>query len=292
MKIVDRSLPYPVLSSTRDDISPNQFDLECVCRSDSQRYYLSYDLRHDNASLNERIDTGTAAYAIHIEARNCFYRVLKSPCPSKGEIEILADDIVGTVEVTGLIVATANIPTYRVVGAHEDYADATFSVRQGDLLAYTRTYTFEAEKEFDPLRRLSSLMQILPGTKMDGLFELDLEQSKITVFLPRNDYQLYAQAKLDPKVSSPLIQGIVLPVLVVAIRDAAEQKNSDQPLKRWAEIIRQRLAEMKIDLEMGGLSGVKPLEYAQAILHHPTHRFLADLLKVTEGGTHESQIHH
>jgi len=287
MRIVDRSFPYPVLSPLRDDVSPNRFELECRCRSDAKRYYVAYEFAHDNSALNEIITSGAAAYGIHIEGRDCFYRVLHAKCPPSGTIDIEADEITGTVEVTGLVVARQDVPRYSVAGAHADYANATFSVRTGDILAYTRTFTFEAEKEFDPLKRLSSIMQILPTEDLEGPFTVDLAQGKITVYLSQRDYQLYGQARNDPKLASVLIQGLVLPVLVAAIADAARHRDADEPLMRWAEIIRQRLAAMQMDLELGV---DKSLEFAQALLRHPTQRFLNDLLKTTEGGADEHQI--
>lgn len=287
MRIVDRSLPYPVLSPLRDDVSPNRFELTCDCRSDAKNYYLAYEFGHDNVTLKEHVTSGAAAYAVHIEGRDCFYRLLHSKCPAKGVIEIPADDVAGTMEVTGFIVAKQDLPAYRLLEAHSDYGKATFSVRAGDVLACTRTFTFEAEKEFDPLKKLSSIIQILPGEELEGPFTLDLDQGKITVFLSKNDYELYGQARHDPRVASTLTQGIVLPVLVTAIGDAAREREAEEPLPRWAQIIRQRLEAMRMDLELGI---DKALEFAQALLQHPTHRFLNDLMRITEGESDEPTV--
>src|SRR4051812_34467305 len=126
MRIVDRSLPYPVLSPLRDDVSPNRFELTCSCRSDAKNYYLAYEFGHDIPTLNEQIASGAATYAVHIEGRDCFYRLLYSKCPSKDVIDIPADDVAGTIEVTGFIVAKKDLASYRLPEAHADYGKATF----------------------------------------------------------------------------------------------------------------------------------------------------------------------
>src|SRR3954469_14776773 len=155
MRMVDRSLPYPILSPLRDDVSPNRFDLDCQCQSDGKYYRVTYALSHDSPTLTERIVSKGAAYVLHVESRDCFYRILHSRCTPQGTLDIPADEIVGTVEITGLIVAEQDLPSYSIGNAHEDYGGTAFSVRAGDILACTRTFTFEAEKEFDPLKKIS-----------------------------------------------------------------------------------------------------------------------------------------
>jgi hypothetical protein len=239
--------------------------------------------------LAKDVAAEAAAYAVHIESRDGFYRVLRIKCPTKGVIEIPADDISGTIEITGFIVAQRESATYVLDGAHADYRDTTFSIRPGDVLACSRTSTFEAEKEFDPLKKVSSIMQILPADDIDGPFTVDFAPGKISVFLSKSDYELYGEARNDTRLASSLIQGIVLPVLVAAIADAARQKESAQPLPRWAEIIRQRLAAMRMDIELG-LDPEKALNVAQVILQQPTHRFLSDIIKISEGEGDEPQV--
>ncbi|HOM53863.1 MAG TPA: hypothetical protein PK184_20615 [Phycisphaerae bacterium] len=287
MRIIDRSLPYPVLSPTRDDVMPNRFDLHCNCRSDSQRYYISYEFEHEHPGLADLVRSETAAYAVHVEGRDNFYRILHVPCRPKDIIEIEADHVSGTVEITGFVVARQPIHSYTIQGAHPDYGNATFSIRPGDVLAYSRTFTFEAEKEYDPLRKLSSIMQLLHDDRPDGPFVVDLDQEKITVFLSKPDYESYGHARHDRRLASLLIQGIVLPVLVTAIADAGRRLQNNEPLPKWAQIVRQRLEALQMSLETGAERG---LEYAQAILQHPTRRFLTDLLRVSEGERNEPEV--
>src|SRR5687767_2172023 len=106
MRIVDRSLPYPVLSPLRDDVSPIRFDLDCSCRSDARSYYVKFALLQQNSTLSQMIEESGAAYAVHVECRDCFYRVLHKAEAASGLLQIPADDVTGTVEITGFVVAS------------------------------------------------------------------------------------------------------------------------------------------------------------------------------------------
>ena len=152
-------------------------------------------------------------------------------------------------------------------------------------MAITKTFTFPAIPNFDPLKKVSSIMQVLKGDPVEGPFTADLDQDKISVWLSQFDYKCYVEARHDPRVASLIIQGIVLPILVHAVVNAAARDKGNEPLPRWAQIVKQRLAAQGHKLAD---ADDKALVQAQSLL--PTTRFLRDLVRLTDGETNEPQI--
>ena len=129
MRILKQSFPHPVLSP-RDDIVPNVFDLRCNCHSDSKSYLLDYELDYANAGLTQKVASGEAVHALYVECRDGYYRRLFKTPARNGRVEISVDELCGTVEVMGFIVAATPMAEYKIPDAHTDYEGVTFPIRE------------------------------------------------------------------------------------------------------------------------------------------------------------------
>lgn len=285
MKFEERSFPYPVLSPSRDDVHPNIFGAELVVTPDGNMYHLDFSFDLKNPSLLSMIQTGAAGYAVHVECGSNFFRRMFWSSKPTGRITIEADELIGTVEVSFFITATAPIAEYRIEGAHEDYGSSAFVVRAGDILAIAPGATFDADKDYDPLKKISSIVQVCPDEIDDGPFSLDFSGAKLTVFLAKNDHARYSQLQDTPGIASILVQSIVMTALVEAIAymrqiPASEATLDGQP--RWFRVIRQRL----LDLGEDYANSAKPcVELAQKLLSNPLARCLGELMPLTEQTT-------
>ena len=74
MIIQDRSFPHPVLTPLRDDVTPNEFDLEVKVSPDADNYYIDVALTYTNETLSEHIASDKATHAVHFECRRNFFR--------------------------------------------------------------------------------------------------------------------------------------------------------------------------------------------------------------------------
>lgn len=288
MKAKDRSFPYPVLSPFRDDVQPNSFVAELSLTPDPQSYHLDYRLALQNPTLVSLIESAKATYGVHVECRGNFFRQLFRSNKQNDRITIPADDLTGTVEVSFFVTAATAMNDYVIEGAHADYAGAVFSVRPGDVLAIAPAVTFDADKDFDPLKKISSILQICPDENLrDGAFVLDLGADKLTVFLAKADHERYAQLRGDARITATLVQSIVVPTLaetIAQMRQTPPNEADSESQLRWFRIIRQRLADAGEDYANGAKT---PLELAQKLLSNPLGRCLKELLNVTEGEQRE-----
>jgi hypothetical protein len=286
MRFEERSFPYPVLSPGRDDVQPNSFNATLTVTPETDAYQLDFAFELMNPTLIALVKDGAATLTVHVECASNFFRRMFPFNVPNGRVTIPANELLGAVEVSFFVTAAEAIPDYRIDGAHADYGSATFTIRAGDVLAIAPGATFDADKDFDPLKKISSIVQICPADEIEeGPFSLDFATQKLSIFLAKNDYQRYSQLLAHPGIAAVLVQGIVVAALVEAIAymrqtPAYEAAADTQP--RWFRVIRQRL----IELNESYSNQARPcVELAQKLLSNPLARCLRELMPLTEATT-------
>ena len=123
-------------------------------------------------------------HPLHVECDNTLFRRADDFTTPEYQAALPATDIHHDTEVNAFVRATAPIPKYKIAGAHDDYGDATFDVRPGDILAVANGQVFDASQKADPLRRVGSLMVIdRPNEAGDHALRYDAGADKIRILL-------------------------------------------------------------------------------------------------------------
>lgn len=278
----DRSYPHPVLAPFRDDVLPNVFSLSLSVAYDAAYYFLNVAIEHQNPTLSSLVIEGRASYAAHVECRRNFYRHLHSSSSPNWRITIPSSDIAGRVEVTPLLLAMEPIEAYQIAGAHTDYGDTRFRLGKGDILAVGQTSTFEAYTDYDPLKRVSSILTIRRSeTDPDGPMIVDTIGDKITATLSQIDYDQYTHLRGDPALVSLLSNQVVVPALLQALFEMAmdgDESVEEGMSRRWYRSVDAKLTQIGINLRQRTHT---PLDAVQALLRGPLRRSLADLMRAT-----------
>lgn len=189
-------------------------------------------------------------------------------------IAIKAECLRDRVEVNFFICAVEQIADYQVEGSHSDYAGAVFNIRKGDILAVAEGQSFIAEKNYDALKKVSAIMQIVESpTDEEGPFKVDFNFDKIRIILSKEDFKNYCQLKGDETMATALTGAIVLPVLMEAITLLSNEGDSFDDF-RWGRNLRLRLDALKNEHDT--------LTKAQILLERPLHRTLTNLRQVAE----------
>lgn len=281
MIIKDRSYPHPVLAPFKDDVSPNDFSCALKVTPDADNFYFSFQFEYENVTLDQLIRDKKAAHCVHIECRQNFYRRIFSFPERTRHLSIPANELVGRVEVTGLIKSLDTIDAYRIAGAHSDYGDISFRIQPGDVLAVSPSATFDAFVDYDPLRQISSILTIRrsPDQEEGGL-EVDTQDDRIVATLSQRDFDRYADLKADPTLSALLANQVVVPAILVAIQEIRQIPESDTELemqKRWFRSISKKLEDLGIDIRA---ADDPTLKAAQLILQLPLRRSLEGLIQI------------
>jgi hypothetical protein len=274
MKFRARSLPHPVLNNG-DDIPGFAFQAKFEPRGDKQKFYLSISFQQSHPQIQDLIKKKKAHYVVHVECGATLFRKRWSSYVEETVIDIRAEELRGRVEVNFFICAVAALPNIKIHGAHDDYGGSKFNIRKGDILAVAEGQIFDAEKDYDSLRKISAIMQILAGDKEDGPFELEFRKDKILIILSKNDFKIYNILRRNPKASSALTGAIVLPVLVEILHEIDEEEGDEFESYRWYRNLMRRLSTIPESVTDNLLK-------AQHILEMPLSRTLSNLKDMEE----------
>jgi hypothetical protein len=274
MRMSNRSFPHPVVGNA-DDVPGASFQVTLDVESDKTNYYLTATVKCSSRTLRRLIGKGKVCYTLHVECSNTLFRRIYDFDTDIFKVTIPASCIHDFVEVNAFVRAKEPMQEYAVEGAHEDYGDATFDVRAGDILAVTDLMSFDADQTVDPLRRIGAIIDIRQTDKsgereMEAVFS---EPDKIHILLSKSDFAMYREMSPVPHLTSHLTTTLVLPVLVQAIHMLDDEDNRE---KKWAVLLRRRLE----NTDLG--TAIDPLQKAQRLLDLPIRRALDSAKKFME----------
>lgn len=281
MIIRNRSFPHPVLAPFTDDVIPNKFDFTVSVSHDADNFYLDVRFDYENQTLDDLVEGGKAAFSVHLECKRNFYREIFTFSKRTEKITIPTCELVGRVEVSAFIKAQDPISVYQIQGSHADYGTASFQVRTGDVLAVAQSKTFDAYVDYDPLRRISSILTIRRSDEVEeGPMKLDTSSDRIVATLSQKDYDRYTDLKADPKLGPLLANQVVVPALLEGVHEiqgTPEEEFEVEMTKRWFRSVFKKLDEMDIKIRNADASA---MEAVQAILKLPLRRSLEGIIQM------------
>ena len=242
---------------------------------------MTHEFLHANRTIREMIVAGLAAYAIHIECKRNYFRkvfILKS---DRGVISVRASELVGHVEVVGLVLCCKVVEKYCPDGVHGDYVGHQFALGVGDVVAASQTQSFEAYTDYDPLNRLSSILTIRQSFQIEeGPMMVETDDEKIVVTLSKVDYSRYVDLKADPALGPLLANQVVIPAMLEVLHEMRGLSDDDFELdmqKRWFRSVYKKVRDLGIDIRA---TEKQPLEILQILLRLPLRRSLEGLIQI------------
>ena len=276
MRLSERSYPHPVVGN-RDDVPGAGFQAAITATSDKENFYIDIQIQCSSEAVRALVQQDKAAYVAHIECSNTLYRQAFRFHEEKHRITIPASRLFDKFEINVMACAFARISSYAVPGAHEDYGDAVFDLREGDIIAVADGEEFLAEFE-DALARIGSIMQVDESqVDEDGIMKVDWNGKRIVIILSKKDFKAYNKLKNLEPIGSALASTIVLPVLVQAL-NAVKDPESELAGCRWHDVLQRRLEKMSL-----AGTDFDALDAAQQMLELPIKRALASANALQDG---------
>ena len=160
---------------------------------------------------------------------------------------------------------------------HLYYIGYTFNLYQENILAYFGEFHFNADILYERLKAVSQILVVRPKKDVD-LVNVNLEESKITVEIPEDDYEKFAGNYSDEKYIPIIHSSIVLNSLLVALYNIEKYKD-----KFWAEAIMYRIENEKDTFQNLGINELENVpEIAQRLLGKPLNRLFTGLDNLEE----------
>lgn len=251
MKINERLYPHPVLSHFSDDIINSLFQLTPKIAAGRHSYKLEVTARTNNKELQDLLRSSKAQYALHIECSATRFRSLIKSNEGHFSAEIPAEQLDGNVDLCSLIIATEDIQSYTNEKFHPDYQGISFTINKGDVLAVGQDKTFDALKDIDPLKYMSSIFKVRPNHQnATEPFQVTYDEY-ILISLSEVNFKNYAQLRSDADKQPVLAAMIIIPALTYVlgeIKTASQINNIDEfQEKRFFRVIQKKLRELGCD---------------------------------------------
>jgi hypothetical protein len=287
MRIRPRSYPHPVLTHFSDDIVNSIFMPVVEVKGNKNAYVFDAVFKTSNTDLLQLIEQKKAGYAVHVECAQTRYRNIFKSGVSKFSFEVPAGLLDGRVEVASFILASKPMEKYRNDRFHPDYAKLTFRVRKGDTLAVGHDREFTAEKKSDPLRKIPSILSIVPSDASDATgMDIDTSGDKVRITLSRPNFDAYTSLKADQSLYQVLAAAVIVPALVTVIdevRRAADDNGIDGLAeRRWFMVVARRLREIGIDPQNAETFVESSLRIAHELVGQPLLASLEGLRNITQ----------
>lgn len=281
MNILNKTFPYPVLRPGHDDVSGN-ISWELQVEHNTVSYFLRYNILIGNTTIKQLLDENKATLNLLLECQSNFYRRVFSVKKPEDVLEINADFISGKVSVSFFITASISIQEYKIIGQHSDYKNNSFSIIKGDILAAGDIQAFYADKEYDSLKQISSIISIVKLNEKDfGPAELDFSEDKIKVCMPIKLYEKYQLMQDTHQFSSSIAILVFMPILMRIIDTWISDNNYEMEMEchLWFRTIRAKLLSLNIDIKH---SSDDIFVIAQKLFDLPFDRCINELLEFTK----------
>jgi hypothetical protein len=258
------SYPHPVLGNV-DDVTIGKIEPEVAYKAADEIVEIEVrNLTTGNPTLDLMVADGRACWGIRVQCARTYLRSEFTTAEEVRNITFDGHDLEGRVELEIVLFASKATSGYRPAGAHPDYGTTTFDLEPGALLGVGPGFSFEVDKQFDPLRApVASIMRVSKGEHPVGPFRLALEDEFVEIILSHEDWGHYAGVK--DRVPGVLHVALVLPALVEAVRRMGEFSG-----RRWADRLRSMTEVHQVDI-------TQPLEAAQQLLQEPLTRAFNEL---------------
>lgn len=286
MKINDLSLPHPILGNGSDIKGKHSVAIDLRM----EREYIYIDAIHKliNKSLQRLVKARKAAFCTHVHCKKTFFREIYNGHELKQNVVIPQDKVRDRVEVEFYVIAQKNINSYKLDGFHSDYKGIVFRIEKGDVLSYGGGFSFIADKEWIATKGISNFMAIQPSKQVKGGMEINLDDDKIIILLPEEDYQRYQMHHKTPTFEAIFHSSIVLPALIYTLSQMFADENAGN-LKdfMWYQCLEERLKNDAILKQIPKDAANTPA-IAQAILDNPLNRTLMAMEMIATDYTGES----
>ena len=289
MDIRYKLFPYPVLAYFSDDYRNSAFDVSIDFSKDGYNLRIDFMATLKNKGLLDLIDEGKAHFVYHLEcAQTGFRKVIQTQ--KKAEYYVISNkDVCGRLQVCPFIVATEDLQGYSNDSFHEDYLGMSFNIEAGCVMAVDKQANIDITKNMDDLSNVPSIFAIIRNTDISQKQMLvDVEQTRIIIQLPEEDYYNYKGLNMNASMRFVLNSMVVLPALLYALEEVRNRPAAERYMLEeygWYKTIRKVLRrEFDCDIETETFNSQNMLVLAQKMINEPLRDALIVLANINDSG--------
>ncbi|MGK0575994.1 hypothetical protein [Macrococcus capreoli] len=284
MQVKNNSFPYPVLSSFTGDYINDAFDLDVEVINQFNQLYLNGTFKLTSPSIDKLIVENKATYLVHVECGLTSFRKALTFKENTFKMPIERQLVKGKLEINGFVVAIEDIQSYSSQNFDEMYESLQFDINKGNILAVTDRIDAIIYEENEDYKDMTSIINIRKSDTEEYM-KIDHETDKITIILPKNSYELYAQyAKSAFK--EVIITNVIFPALIHVFAQVEHNKKEYED-NRWYQVLKEILEQSSVNIETIGDRGEAGYVVVQKLLHNPVMKSLDAIKMFSEAGEDE-----
>ncbi len=280
-------LPHPVLGQGDDISGFCRFKEDPSINILEDKYEIDFEIEHDNGTISDLVKVGKAIYCCEVSCSGTLFRETFFTGVHQFHIVIPRFTLRNRVDFQVYCLAIKDISNYNNPAAHPDYEGFSFEIEKADLLAVFGNFSFNADIQYHKLRAASSFMQIIPNESDKDITEYILDDSKIQIKLPKEQYNKFRHFGKRKEFTDMIHASLVQNALTIALF------NFDEYVERgnvWAISIQHRLLN---ELELNnGSDHVDPQsvpELVQKLLGNPNKRLINRLEILSNTNENDSE---
>lgn len=272
-----RLFTYPILSPDSDDYENSSFQIRYKAdQSALDSFSIELDFELQNEELKSLVREGKAVFVAVAECSTTSYRRNIQSDEEKIIVTIKNRDVIGKVELCGLLVSCVDLPGYTNNDWVDDYADVDFDIKKNMILAYQNIGTIDIERETDELKNASSIFQISKQVKeADAPIETELTGEKIVLRLSSKLYDMYASTMQISATQGLVNCMVILPALTNALAYFIENAEEYERLT-WARTLLNAEKKRGLDL-LEEIENKSPFVVAQELMESPVFNAFCDI---------------
>lgn len=274
MEIRYKLYPYPVLTPYSNDYETGTFDTAVDIVRDGYDLRLEFSAALNCQSLQDLISRGSAKYVYHLECAQTGFRTVVQTDRLKEVFTLSGKMINGSLQICPFIVAVQDIEDYASPYFHEDYQGTSFNIEAGCVMAAGQTVIVDISKDIDDLSNTPSIFIISKNSDEScRQMQVDMDQRKIIIKLPINDFYCYKALSSSPP-ALPLLNSLtIVPALVYVLgklQALSSEERSYYSNELWYKVLSRVLAaQFSCNIETEELNQQDSLILAQKLIDTP-----------------------
>lgn len=240
MKIRNNRLyPYPVYSTALNHYIDNNFVVETSLAFDSVNAFINYQIKISDHTILEMIKAGQIGIYMHVECSVTKFRKLfplELTTETSGSITIPLIFLNEDIEIISVLVASQTITNYKNPNLSSDFQNENIIIPQYATVGFTNTDVFTINKRISSTGDIPSIFTITKSED-SSILTYNPEHSKINIFLPPKEYEIYEYQKGKYKRLKQLM--IICPVLVEVFSDI-QKENLDSNCE-WYPVLEEAI---------------------------------------------------
>jgi hypothetical protein len=245
-----KAYPFPVLQPDYanfldSEIFEVQFSLEVSSLENDNKQLLSSQVSLKNGAIESLLIDGQAKVYAEVYVAETISRHLVEIGMGSNPVDISHIDLVGTVEITGVILAEEVIEAYTPENAIPEFKEISpFRLECGDVISYGHTEYFEISLDHNAQPDLVRIEPI--QDQPPHYYDFTFEGNVITIKVSTELMKYWKVLKQDSSKKHLLFTNIYRDCMQEAIVQLGNSTNGEQ---LWFKVLNAQLVKLNIDWE-------------------------------------------